>query len=61
MVAILLHYFFLAVFCWMLCEGIIILVMFFALFYKGIFQRLFFFMIIGWGKALLVHTGTRNN
>ncbi|XP_065913574.1 adhesion G protein-coupled receptor L4-like isoform X2 [Dysidea avara] len=51
-VAILLHYFFLAVFCWMLCEGIIILVMFFALFYKGIFQRLFFFMIIGWGLPI---------
>ncbi|XP_065913586.1 adhesion G protein-coupled receptor L4-like [Dysidea avara] len=44
-----LHYFFLAVFCWMLCEGIIILFMLLAVFYKGLFQEMYFFMFLGWG------------
>ena len=55
-VATLLHYLFLAVFCWMLCEAIIIYVLFIALFYKGIFQRMYTFLIIGWGKRFTVYS-----
>ena len=53
MVTTFLHYFFLAVFCWMLCEGIIILFMLLAVFYKGLFQEMYFFMFLGWGKYVL--------
>ena len=49
-VATLLHYFLLATFCWMLCEGIKLLMLLVFVFYKGFFQRIRFFMIIGWGK-----------
>ena len=55
-VTILLHYFFLAVFAWALCEGISIYVLFVAIFYKGIFQRLRFFLLLGWGKLFLICT-----
>ena len=48
-----LHYLFLAVFSWAICEGIIIYVLFVALFYKGIFQRLYVLLVIGWGKQHL--------
>ena len=44
------HYLFLAVFAWALCEGISIYMWFVALFYKGTFQRLRFFLLLGWGK-----------
>ena len=53
-VAAILHYFFLAVFCWMLCEGIIIYVMFVKVIYHGFFQRMYFFWLIGWGKITLI-------
>ena len=49
-VAALLHYFLLATFCWMLCEGIKLLMLLVFVFYKGFLQRMHFFMIIGWGK-----------
>ena len=49
-VASLLHYLFLSVFAWAICEGITIYVLFVALFYKGFFQRLRFLLILGWGK-----------
>ena len=52
-VTILLHYFFLAVFAWALCEGISIYVLFVALFYNGIFQQLHFFLLLGWGKLMI--------
>ncbi|XP_065914929.1 adhesion G protein-coupled receptor L3-like [Dysidea avara] len=48
-VTVLLHYFFLAVFCWMLCEGIMILVMFVKVIYHGVFQHMIFFLLLGWG------------
>ncbi|XP_065897929.1 adhesion G protein-coupled receptor L3-like isoform X2 [Dysidea avara] len=51
-VTVLLHYFFLAVFCWMLCEGIIMLVMFVKVIYHGFFQRMYFFLFLGWGLPL---------
>ena len=48
-VTVLLHYFFLAAFCWMLCEGIIIYVLLAQVFYDGFFKRLRFYSMIGWG------------
>ncbi|XP_065884496.1 uncharacterized protein [Dysidea avara] len=47
-VTLLLHYFFLAVFSWALCEGIMVYTMFAAPFYKGIFQRMSFYLLVGW-------------
>ena len=52
-VAILLHYFFMAAFCWMLCEGVLLFVMLHFVFYKGIFKRKRFFFALGWGKKIL--------
>ena len=49
-VAALLHYLFTAVFCWMLCEGIMIflkLVLVFSSFHK----KWWFFLLVGWGKT----------
>ena len=49
-VAILLHYFFMAAFCWMLSEGVLLFIMLYFVFYQGFFQRKKFFFAIGWGK-----------
>ncbi|XP_065910329.1 adhesion G protein-coupled receptor L3-like isoform X3 [Dysidea avara] len=51
-VAILLHYFFLSVFCWTLCEAILIYIKFVWIHYEGIFQDMRFFMILGWGSPI---------
>ena len=51
-VAILLHYFFLAVFSWMLCEAIVLLVAVEFVFYEGFFKSRKFFALLGWGKHL---------
>ena len=48
--AILLHYFFMAAFCWMLSEGVLLFVMLYFVFYKGFFKRKRFYFAIGWGK-----------
>lgn len=48
-VTILLHYFFLAAFCWMLCEGIIIYLLLVKVFYNGFFKSMLFFSAMGWG------------
>ena len=48
-VSILLHYFFMATFSWMLCEGIILFVWLNFLLYDGLFKTRKFFMILGWG------------
>ena len=49
-VAILLHYFFLAVFVWMLCEGIFVFIYFNFIFYTGFFAKRYFYFGLGWGK-----------
>jgi len=51
--AILLHYFFLAAFSWMLCEGILMFVMLNFVFYEGFFKSRKFFLLLGWGKGML--------
>ena len=49
-VAILLHYFFMAAFCWMLSEGVLLFIMLYFVFYKGFFKSKKFYFAIGWGK-----------
>ena len=48
-VAALLHYLFLAAFCWMLCEGVMLYLMLVAVFSK-LSKRWWFFLILGWGE-----------
>ena len=59
--AVLLHYFFMALFSWMLCEGILLLVLLYFVFYKGFFKSWKFFAIIGWGKLLYLMQFLANN
>ena len=49
-VTTLLHYLFLSVFCWTLCEGNIMFIMFYSVFYHGFFKHLYFYLLICWGK-----------
>ncbi|XP_065917797.1 latrophilin-like protein LAT-2 isoform X3 [Dysidea avara] len=51
-VAILLHYFFMAAFSWMLCEGILLFVTLQYVLYKGFFKSQKFFFLIGWGLPI---------
>ena len=39
-----------AAFCWMLCEGIIIFILLYFIFYNGFFKSKKFFFLVGWGK-----------
>ena len=52
-VAILLHYLFMAAFCWMLSEGVLLFIMLYFVFYKGLFKRKRFYFAVGWGKLSL--------
>jgi len=49
-VAILLHYFFMAAFSWMLCEGILLFIMLKFVFYRGFLKSKVFFLLLGWGE-----------
>ena len=49
-VAALLHYFFTAVFAWMLCEGIMLYFLLVKVFNTGLGQRKLFYLAIGWGR-----------
>ncbi|XP_065898979.1 adhesion G protein-coupled receptor L3-like [Dysidea avara] len=51
-VAILLHYFFMAAFSWMLCEGILVFIMIKLVFYDGFVKKKVFFFMVGWGLPL---------
>ena len=48
-VAALLHYFFLAAFCWMLCEGIMLYLMLVMVFSR-LSKKWWLFLLLGWGK-----------
>ena len=48
-VAAFLNYFFLAVFCWMLCEAVMLYLMLVVVFSK-LSKRWWFFLLLGWGK-----------
>jgi hypothetical protein len=49
--AALLNYFFLAVFCWMLCESVMLYLLLVVVFSK-LSKRLWFFLLLGWGKVI---------
>ncbi|XP_065914251.1 adhesion G protein-coupled receptor L3-like [Dysidea avara] len=51
-VAGLLHYFFLAAFTWMLCEGIYLFVHLNFIFYSGFFTKWYFFVGLGYGLPI---------
>ena len=53
-VAILLHYFFMAAFSWMLCEGLFLFITLYFVFYNGFFKHKKFFFAVGWGKKNLI-------
>ncbi|XP_065909619.1 uncharacterized protein [Dysidea avara] len=53
-VAALLHYFFTAVFTWMLCEGIMLYFLLVKVFNTGLGQKKWFYLAIGWGIPLLI-------
>ncbi|XP_065895642.1 uncharacterized protein [Dysidea avara] len=60
----LLQYLFLAVFSWSLCEGIMVFAMFVAPFYNGLFQKLLFYLIVGWGLPIpivVISAGVSHN
>ena len=44
-----LHYLFLAVFCWMLCEGVMLYLMLVVVF-SSLSKKWWFFMLLGWCK-----------
>ena len=50
MVAALLHYFFTAVFTWMLCEGIMLYFLLVKVFNTGLGRNRLFYLAIGWGR-----------
>ena len=50
LVAALLHYFFLAAFCWMLCEGVMLYLMLVVVF-SNLSKKWWFFLILGWGEG----------
>ena len=49
-VAALLHYFFTAVFSWMLSEGIMLYFLLVKVFNTGLGERRLFYFALGWGK-----------
>ena len=48
--AILLHYFFLAAFSWMFCEGLLLFILLQFVFYKGLLKTKKFYFLIGWSE-----------
>ena len=52
-VAVFLHYFLLALFSWMLCEGVLLYVLLVKVFGGGAEEKIKFFYIFGWGKLIL--------
>lgn len=55
-VAALLNYFFLAVFCWMLSEAIMLYLMLVVVFSK-LAKRWWFFLLLGWGEIVGAELG----
>ncbi|XP_065914361.1 putative adhesion G protein-coupled receptor E4P [Dysidea avara] len=53
-VAVILHYTFLAAFCWMLCEGAFLLTRFYLVLYEGFFLNWKFYTALGWGLPVPV-------
>ena len=51
-VAALLHYLFTAVFCWMLCEGIMLYLMLVIVF-SELTKKWWIFFLLGWGELVV--------
>ncbi|KXJ29080.1 uncharacterized protein LOC110252281 [Exaiptasia diaphana] len=51
--AVLLHYFLLAVFCWFLCEGLLLYLLIVKVIGGKVEEKVKFFMLFGWGFPLL--------
>ena len=49
-VAALLHYFFLAAFCWMLCEGVMLYLKLVVVF-SNLSKKWWFYLLLGWGEC----------
>lgn len=47
--AALLHYFLLALFCWMLCEGVLLYILLVKVFGGGADDKVKYFYLLGWG------------
>ena len=50
--AALLHYFLLALFCWMLCEGVLLYILLVKVFGGGADDKVKYFYLLGWGKSV---------
>ena len=50
--AALLHYFLLALFCWMLCEGVLLYILLVKVFGGGAEDKVKYFYLFGWGKPV---------
>ncbi len=48
-VAVVMHYLFLSSFCWMLCEGVMLYLLFIVVF-SSVSQKPWLFLVIGYGK-----------
>ena len=54
----LLHYLFLAAFCWMLCEGVLIYLLLVKVFGANDRKWIYIFSALGWGKLLSIRIHT---
>ncbi|KAK3746252.1 hypothetical protein QZH41_005286 [Actinostola sp. cb2023] len=52
--AVLLHYFLLAVFCWMLCEGVLLYLLIVKVIGAEVEEKVKFFLLFGWGFPLII-------
>ncbi len=56
-VAVVMHYLFLSSFCWMLCEGVMLYLLFIVVF-SSVSQKPWLFLVIGYGKGKQPRTTT---
>ena len=54
-IAVLLHYFLLALFSWMLCEGVLLYFLLVKVFGAGAEEKVKYFYIFGWGRFTSVN------
>ena len=57
MVAALIHYFILVVFCWTVCEVVTANLILFTESYSGFFQSIYFYLFLCWGKSIVLCAG----
>ena len=59
--AALLHYFLLALFCWMLCEGVLLYILIVKVFGGKAEDEVKYFYIFGWGRYTLHSSCSRDS